>query len=323
MIADRYYYDKLSQANKIIYKKVYDSIVAYQTSCTLDMTDAKMLKAIIEAIILDNPYLFYLGKEYSVTCDDDKCFTLNLTYCYSEDEILKYQAKIKSFVNHIVNRLIGITDEYILEKKVHDYLVTNLTYSQTETCDNHNIIGVVIRNKSVCDGIAKTTKMIFNALNIKCIIVNGKDSKGVGHSWNIVKIKGSAYHIDITWDLNRTCDDSVNYDYFNLCDKDIQKDHVVPSGVPLCSSIKHNYFFIAEKEFYNLTDLLFALCQINLTKTLVYYFKWRGKKSTAQLRNDLLNHFIENPIDDYCQIRISITVNPTQSTMMVILNKTL
>lgn len=49
------------------------------------------------------------------------------------------------------------------------------------------------------------------------------------HTWNIVRINGQYYHLDATFDntLGKNEDDSVSirYDYFNLDDKNIFRDH--------------------------------------------------------------------------------------------------
>ena len=49
------------------------------------------------------------------------------------------------------------------------------------------------------------------------------------HTWNIVRINGQYYHLDATFDntLGKNEDGltSIRYDYFNLDDKNIFRDH--------------------------------------------------------------------------------------------------
>ena len=76
----------------------------------------------------------------------------------------------------------------------------------------------------------------MNRIGIDCRTIHGmaKDNENGYHSWNIVKIGNTWKHTDVTWDLNITCDserkDKISYDYFNISNKEIQKDHCI--GTP-------------------------------------------------------------------------------------------
>ena len=74
------------------------------------------------------------------------------------------------------------------------------------------------------------------------------------HAWNVVDIYGQYYHLDVTFNLTMT-DAHKRYDYFNLTDIDILKDHKMDDKLPPCMSTKSNYFVLQSSIVDNLSSL--------------------------------------------------------------------
>ena len=102
----------------------------------------------------------------------------------------------------------------------------------------------------VCEGIAKSVKVLCDALGIWCMIAicGNNPEKGIKyrHTWNIVKINGTYYHLDATFDntlgKHSFGAKEIRYDYFNLDDKNIFRDHeplIAPA--PICTDGDHFY----------------------------------------------------------------------------------
>jgi hypothetical protein len=89
-------------------------------------------------------------------------------------------------------------------------------------------------------------------LGVQSVVVFGKAQsplyydKMENHAWNIVKVDGQTYHLDVTFDMT-VKNKLTRYDYFNLCDDDIRKDHVIVSDVPKC--------VVANKDYYTVNDM--------------------------------------------------------------------
>ena len=106
----------------------------------------------------------------------------------------------------------------------------------------------------VCEGIAKAVKVLLDALGVWCVIAicGNNPEKGIKyrHTWNIVKIGGTYYHLDATFDntLGKDRETSeIRYDYFNLDDSQIFRDHeplIAPA--PHCGD--HEHFYYKEKK---------------------------------------------------------------------------
>lgn len=107
--------------------------------------------------------------------------------------------------------------------------------------ESYTPYGVLVKNTGVCQEYATAFKLLLNRLGMECIVVS---SEGMNHAWNIVKIDGDYYHVDVTWDdpipdrKNQT-----SYKYFNLSDKKMGEDHYWDrSNYPSCTSEKYAYF---------------------------------------------------------------------------------
>ena len=121
-------------------------------------------------------------------------------------------------------------------KVIHDYIVLNCEYDYfnyskgTIPSDSYTPRGVLINKKAVCQGYAETFKLFMDALGLPCEMVSGTAGSPLvgwgGHAWNVVKISGKWYQIDVTWD-DPTPDEKgrLFYDYFLITDKQMKKDH--------------------------------------------------------------------------------------------------
>ena len=84
--------------------------------------------------------------------------------------------------------------------------VQNIHYDKLKKSYSHGIImaGCLGQGVGVCEGIAKSVKVLCDALGIWCMIAicGNNPEKGIKyrHTWNIVKINGTYYHLDATFD---------------------------------------------------------------------------------------------------------------------------
>lgn len=95
--------------------------------------------------------------------------------------------------------------------------------------------------------MAKAVKILCDELGIWCIVAlsDANPDKGIKyrHAWNVIRIDGKYYHLDVTFDNTLSRDDAVRYDYVNLADKQIFRDHEsVIWKVPECTDSDHFYY---------------------------------------------------------------------------------
>ena len=238
MTYDRYYYSILSPGDKQVYKIIYDGVKNFETHITVPKTTEPLLN-IIQFIGRDNPHIFYVDFNQYNYSKNLLSTTVNLTYWYTKQEVDEINEKVHAVLQKMLARVSGITD-YEKEKAIHDLLIQNVAYDMDALQNlpkyhsrSNSILGVLFYKTAVCEGVAKVTKMLLNLLDIKCIVAMGK-ADGEPHAWNIVKVDGRPYHLDVTWDINLSGDGGLRYDYFNLSDKEIGVDHIPSMQYPKC-----------------------------------------------------------------------------------------
>ena len=147
----------------------------------------------------------------------------------------------------------GMTD---LDKALalHDYLVLHIAYAYKDYINGslggnvYNIYGALQEGKAVCQGYAYAYYILLNNVNIENRMVV---SNNMNHAWNMLKIGGKWYHVDVTWDdpvwdiLGR-----VRHEYFMLSDAAIkEKEHYDWSSydpeqeTPVADSDKYKDYF--------------------------------------------------------------------------------
>ena len=142
----------------------------------------------------------------------------------------------------------------------------------------------------MCEGIAKTVKALCDAVGLPCIVAlsEAAPERGVKyrHTWNVVTVEGLRYHLDATFD-NSLQRGVPRYDYFNLDDRHIFRDHetlVLP--LPPCTADKGYYY--RALSFTKPEDVESRARQALRKKQAHFVFHWRGGGLNRELLTDLL-----------------------------------
>ena len=250
MITTRYYYQSLNQRDKKIYNAIYDGIMTYKPY--VEIPDSKLSENavgwIYHCILWDNPFIFSVG-EYAMwhAVSNDRTRIKMTTLCDTGSE-KAYRKQIEDVVNQILSApgLSKMTD-FQKEVFVHDFIINNVKYDETlgnngTKIEPYTVYGALVEHKAVCEGIAKSVKLLLNMLDVKCIVVSGKYD-GHGHAWNIVKLDDWEYNLDVTMDMGRVIHKGMmRYNFFNFRDSDI--DCYKPDNahtIPGCTAIGNNY----------------------------------------------------------------------------------
>ena len=132
------------------------------------------------------PYYYVGGSKYvELGIENAPSASEAKTYFSTVDEKLNfYKSLVKS----------SMSDE---EKAltIHDYIVSHSEYDTTYS--TYNAEGIFMRGVGVCQSYSFAYMYIMNALGIECHFV---PSTEMGHAWNLIRIDGSYYHVDCTFD---------------------------------------------------------------------------------------------------------------------------
>ncbi len=192
-------------------------------------------------------YCLYSGNELEVTIE----------YVYSDNQYLTLMKKIKEIVNEVIYN--GMSD-YEKEKALHDYIVNNAEYDYDNflrgsiPASSYTAYGVLVLGRGVCQGYAEAMHMLCCDAGLKSMMVKGSsifEGKWYNHAWNIVRLEGQYYQLDVCWDdvIVPGGHGTLSYTYFNLNDQDMSKDHTWDKQqYPSCTATKFNYFVYNQQQ---------------------------------------------------------------------------
>ena len=261
---EQYYYNHMNKPQQAAYHSIFVGVKNLSDEIQVPALSGEELYNIFFQMRLDHPEIFWVT---------------NFKYRYYKDS----------------PNLIFIP-EYLFEKnKIREHQKA-LTARVEKKAYSHEIIGPLGQSVGVCEGIAKAVKVLLDALGVWCVIAicGNNPEKGIKyrHTWNIVKINGTYYHLDATFDNSLGKDHEnteIRYDYFNLDDQQIFRDHeplIAPA--PHCND--HDHFYYKEKKlsFTKQEDVYKRSLQA-AKKGKVLVFHWRGGYLTKEVLNELLD----------------------------------
>ena len=261
----------------------------------LPQLDGESLYWVFFQMRLDHPEVFWLtGYKYKYYKDSPNLIFVP-EYLFDKDKIREHQKAMQARIEKLVRPAKTLSD-FEKEKYVHDFICDNVRYDKLKKAYSHEIIGPLGQGVGVCEGIAKAVKVLLDALGVWCIIAicGNNPEKGIKyrHTWNIVKIGGQYYHLDATFDnsLGERCGDAVQirYDYFNLDDKNIFRDHE-PLIAPAPACTNHDHFYYKEKKLsFTKQEEVYKRALQAAKKGRVLTFHWRGGYFTREIFQELL-----------------------------------
>jgi len=248
-----YYYDKISESEKLIYQEIYNSILTREAKI-LSTKDENIISKVFNAVCDDHPEVFYIsGYTYTQISYDDKLLSCEFlaNYDYDESEVQRRQSQIENSIQSILLCCQNLPSDYDKVKYVYEYLIQNNDYV-LNALDNQNICSVFITNQTVCAGYAKATQVLLRQLGIPCIYVTGTTKNNESHAWNYAFCDGSWYILDTTWgdstyqneNYNESNAPSIFYNYLLMDTNTANKTHF-PTNLeylPVCIDDRDNYF---------------------------------------------------------------------------------
>lgn len=185
----------------------------------------------------DNPQFLELGSGYSYTFYQGSNELINITITYGRESSEVPQAQFDNTMNTVLANAKSLGSDYEQLKYCHDWLVNKSVYYQSNVDTEYirEADGPVVYGTAVCEGYAKAFMYLAQSMGYECVCVAGK-GKNESHMWNMVKLGGQWYHVDVTWDDPVMSDGSnrLNHNYFLVSDSQIQVDHTIdtPFTVP-------------------------------------------------------------------------------------------
>lgn len=140
-------------------------------------------------------------------------YDVHITFTFTYLSDANQEAQMDQTVADLLSSLdLSSKTDYQKIKAIYDYICSNITYDYDNLYDDsytlkHSSYAALINKKAVCQGYASLFYRLALEAGIDARVISG-DSGGP-HAWNIVKIEGSYYNLDSTWDAGNT-----EYEYF-------------------------------------------------------------------------------------------------------------
>lgn len=289
---EEFYYQKMDRQKQAVYHGMLQGVRQLADQIQLPRVDGKELYDIFFQMRLDHPEIFWVvGFSWKYYPDSPNLIFVP-EYLFEKGKIKEHQIALTSRVEKLARQAQGLS-EWEKEKYVHDFICKNVRYDKLKKPYSHEIIGPLGQGVGVCEGIAKAVKVLCDALGLWCMIAicGNNPEKGIKyrHTWNIVRIGGQYYHLDATFDNTLGNDKKeIRYDYFNLDDKSIFRDHeplIAPA--PKCEEGDHFYYKEKKLSFTKTEDVYKRALQ-TAKKGRVFTFHWRGGYLTKAVLEELL-----------------------------------
>lgn len=279
-----------------------------KTEFEVGTDDIQVVEKVYNAILADQPQLFWLGGYTVVTYMwGDKVTGLKIEpeYFFTEAEKESREAQIEEMASGIVNEATAMyNEEYGQVRYIYEKLI-QMTRYDLEATDNQNISSVFLNQSSVCMGYAKSFQYLVQKLGLECVTISG-NAGGDTHAWNLIFMEGNYYFVDSTWgDMNYSNPEvggEINYLYFGMTTEDLSKNHVsnMEMELPVCDAEGCNY--------YAREGLLYGQFDPGVIGGLIWdtyasgapfvTFRFRNQEAYAQAKQHL---FEESKVFDYCE----------------------
>ncbi len=112
---------------------------------------------------------------------------------------------------------------WIAENVVYDWRHADL--AERTPRESYTPYGALVDHAAVCLGFASAFQLLADMAGLECITVIGASSSNQSdHAWNMVRLDGEWYCLDVTWDRRRD-DDNGAWRYFNITSDEMARSN--------------------------------------------------------------------------------------------------
>ena len=149
--------------------------------------------------------LFYIDGRYSFTrySGSEIVRTIRPVYPDNVSEIPAQLDEFHELTRAIIRKVDPSFSDWEKVAFVHDYVALHYDYDHRAYIEEekgnaiYDAYGMLTEGIGVCQAYSLLTRYLLRQLGVECECVSSED---LNHEWNIVKIDGHWYHMDVTWD---------------------------------------------------------------------------------------------------------------------------
>ncbi|MBR6593589.1 MAG: hypothetical protein IKK83_00185 [Clostridia bacterium] len=263
----RFLYSLLSEDEKAIYDQICTAVCQHQES-TGELCRpivAERCREILYMVKWDNPHIIWCAHSFGTVMRNSENMAVNVVFKYvlSPSEAQKRVKKIEKSIKPFLKGIKPYMSDYEVALRAHENIVSLIDYDSIslDIQDNdpefdnkpdnlRSVYGVFVEKKAVCAGYAVAFQYLLHRMGIECAYVRGPCHDGEWHAWNLVKLEGEYYYVDVTFDDHTNTDirkngsAEISYDYFDITTAELLKSRNIQNAeiYPECKAVKCNYF---------------------------------------------------------------------------------
>lgn len=254
----------------------------------------------------ENGELIVIGDEYKIRDFD----YIAQAYLKNDESLLKSGADKETYqyAKEVIEELIKPEmTEYEKELAIHDWLCENITFDSGSIMSIGSALafsdtpyGAFKYKMAVCVGYATTFRLLTTMAGLECDIIHDWD---YSHTWNIIKIEGEYYIVDVYSD--DVDDDTIIHTYFNITEDQMDYSWDL-ERYPRAEGTEFSYAAVNSIKLETADEIYNKLVEIS-GKGGELYFRMEGNLSVADVVY-ILNGYtdrINSLYDAYADYRVS------------------
>lgn len=169
---------------------IYENLKNFETRFSINYVGNDLSDLIKDATKKDD-YLTVLIKDFDFKAEDGYSI-INVKYDTTSDQESFVSNKSAEIVNSIITSNMSDIEKV---KAINEYLINSFEFDDNKNAKNAYL--ALNQKKATSEGYAMTASKMFTLAGIENKIVTGLLSSRA-YSWNLVKVNGSWYNLDIT-----------------------------------------------------------------------------------------------------------------------------
>lgn len=243
------FYDQLSSNEKSLYDKLKNLADSYLTGTgsatsrtlsdgsrgyytpTVNYTGMDYNEAfeVVTIFCFENPQFYFLtdGIGYTESYDNDfwdihEPGTVSLAVYpryASGSARSSYTQQYRSAIESYIKGASVYKSDLAKETYFHDTLASTISYNQStndyneDSTESQSASSAFLMKNTVCAGFSKAFSLLLNSQGIENVTITSNT-----HAWNEVRINGTWYVTDVTWDQNNW----PSHTYFNISETELR-----------------------------------------------------------------------------------------------------
>lgn len=251
---EEYYYDQLPEELREAYRELYVHIMCNEDSGDfLAEVQKEGFWEIYHAVLADHPEMFWIGAGAQIETDmGGRVLAYSLETLIPSEARPSMREKLEDAADACISQIPPGASDYEKIKFVYEYLINTVDY-QSGSADAQNIQSALLYRTSVCAGYSKAFQYLLHRMGLFCTYVTGRITDGGDHGWNLVRIDGEYYYVDVTWgdpvfsgQTSAPENQVTDYNYLCCTEYDLFQTHIPDDEtvLPPCTSDKYNYYMM-------------------------------------------------------------------------------